>query len=84
MKQKITDGMAVVAIDGVHIGTVDDIEDGRIRLKKHGSIWKNKKHHHFLNMGFVDHVTQDVVHLSTTSDIVATMEEATSDEPLEL
>lgn len=84
MAEEIAEGMDIIATDGVRIGTVDQVEKGRIKLKKHNSIWKNKKHHHYIEMSFVDHVAANQVRLSTTSDIIATMEEESSDKPLKL
>ena len=49
--QKIRRNMKVIGADGVHIGTVDRVENGRIRLTKADSgEGRHKGHHHFIDL----------------------------------
>ena len=44
---KIKEHMEVIGADGVHLGTVDRVENGRIKLTKAGSgEGRHKGHHH--------------------------------------
>ena len=50
----IKEHMEVIGADGVHIGTVDKIEGGRIKLtKKDSGEGSHKGHHHFIDKGLV-------------------------------
>jgi hypothetical protein len=71
----IRSGMRIGA-DGVHIGTVDKIETGRIKLtKKDGGEGSHKAHHHFIDKGLVADVSGDKVRLSANANVAVTMEE---------
>lgn len=55
----------VVGSDGVHVGTVDNVDGGRIKFTRkdpdmHGL-------HHYLRGQFIDRVEGDVVHLNIPS-----------------
>ena len=44
----------VIGADGVHLGTVDHVEGGRIKLLKRDSgEGHHKGHHHFISLGLV-------------------------------
>ena len=50
----MTDTRITIGADGVHIGTVDRVENGRIRLTKADSgEGRHKGHHHFIDLGLV-------------------------------
>lgn len=63
----IREHMEVIGSDGVHIGTVDKVEQNRIKLtKKDSGQGSHEGHHHFLPIGLVANVEGDRVRLSTT------------------
>ena len=46
----IKEHMEVIGADGVHVGTVDKVEGGRIKLtKKDSGEGSHKGHHHFID-----------------------------------
>ena len=73
---EIKDHMEVIGADGVHVGTVDKVEGGRIKLtKKDSGEGSHKGHHHFINKGLVAEVEGNRVRLSANADVAVTMEE---------
>ena len=62
---QIKDQMDVVGSDGMHVGTVDHME-GQDRIKLTRSDPDAGSQHHYIPMGWVDHV-DDQVHLSMTA-----------------
>ena len=51
---KITKNMEVIGADGVHVGTIDAVANGRIRLAKRDSgEGQHKGHAHFIDLGLV-------------------------------
>ena len=74
--KEIQEHMEVIGADGVHIGTVDKIEGGRIKLtKKDSGEGRHKGHHHFIDKGLVADVEGNQVRLSANADVAVTMEE---------
>ena len=72
---EIKDHMEVIGADGVHVGTVDKIEGGRIKLtKKDSGEGSHKGHHHFIDKGLVAGVEGNRVRLSANADVAVTME----------
>ncbi|QXQ07826.1 DUF2171 domain-containing protein [Sphingosinicellaceae bacterium] len=68
--------MEVIGADGVHVGTVDNVEGGRIKLTKRDSgEGRHKGHHHFIPGGLVAEVEGDKVRLSANGDVAVTFEE---------
>jgi hypothetical protein len=75
--------MEVIGADGVHIGTVDRVGNGKIRLAKADSGEGNHKgHHHFIDLGFVADVEGQKVRLSTNAAVAVTFEDEESGEPI--
>jgi hypothetical protein len=71
--------MEVIGADGVHIGTVDRIEGGRIKLAKADSgEGRHKGHHHFIDLGLVAGVEGERVRLSANAAVAVTLEEERS------
>jgi hypothetical protein len=68
---KIREHMEVVGADGVHIGTVDRVEDNRIKLIRADSGVAHEEHHHFIPRGLVAEVEGDKVRLTARGDVVA-------------
>jgi hypothetical protein len=85
MKDKIKENMEVIGADGVHIGTVDHVRGGRIKLKRRDSgEGTHKAHHHYIEIGFVADVEGQKVRLSANADIAVTLEEEKSGRPVDL
>jgi hypothetical protein len=75
----IKEHMEVIGADGVHVGTVDRVENGKIKLTKADSgEGKHKGHHHFIDLGLVAEVEGQKVRLSANANVAVTMEEENS------
>ena len=74
--------MEVIGADGVHVGTVDSVTGGRIRLIKTDSgEGRHKGHHHFIDLGLVADIEGQVVRLSAAAANAVTLEEEESGDP---
>jgi hypothetical protein len=72
----IKEHMEVIGADGVHIGTVDKVENGKIKLTKADSgEGHHRGHHHFIDLSLVAEVEGQKVRLSANGDVAVTMEE---------
>ena len=72
----IKEHMEVIGADGVHVGAVDKVEGGRIKLtKKDSGEGSHKGHYHFIDKSLVAGVEGDKVRLSANADVAVTMEE---------
>jgi hypothetical protein len=79
---RIEEHMEVIGADGVHIGTVDRVESGRIKLTKADSgEGRHKGHHHFIDLGLVAGVEGQKVRLSANAAVAVTLGEEQSGEP---
>lgn len=73
---QIKEHMEVIGADGVHIGTVDRVEGGRIKLTKADSgEGSHRGHHHYIDQGLVAGVEGQKVRLSANADVAVTFEE---------
>jgi hypothetical protein len=73
---EIKEHMEVIGADGVHVGTVDKVEGGRIKLtKKDSGEGSHKGHHHFIDKSLVAEVEGNKVRLSANADVAVTMEQ---------
>jgi hypothetical protein len=71
--------MEVIGADGVHIGTVDRVENGRIKLARADSgEGHHKGHHHFIDLGLVADVEGQKVRLSANAAVAVTLEQEKS------
>ena len=67
----------VIGADGVHLGTVDHVEGGRLKLTRDDS---SDGRHHYIDAGLVAEVEDGRVRLSANADVAVTLEDpATSD-----
>ena len=57
--EDIREHMEVIGADGVHIGTVDRVEDDRIKLIRADSGIAHTDHHHYIPRGLVAEVEGD-------------------------
>jgi hypothetical protein len=82
--EDIREHMEVIGADGVHIGTVDRVEDNRIKLIRADSGVGHEEHHHFIPRGLVAEVEGDKVRLTARGDVVADLfEQEQAGEPLD-
>ena len=73
---EIKEHMEVIGADGVHVGTVDKVEGGRIKLtKKDSGEGSHKGHHHFIDKSLVAEVEGNKVRLSANANVAVTMEQ---------
>jgi len=73
---KIKPHMEIIGADGVHVGTVDRIEGGRIKLTKADSgQGHHPNHHHFIDVGLVAEIEGDKIRLSANGDVAVSLEE---------
>lgn len=63
---QIREHMEVKGSDGKHVGTVDHMENGRIKLTKSDPASGGK--HHFLDMNMVDEIKGGAVCLNKSAD----------------
>ena len=71
--ENIRKHMEVIGADGVHLGTVDRVEDDRIKLVRADSGVAHQDHHHYIPGGLVADVEGDQVRLSARADVVAAL-----------
>lgn len=80
---RVKEHMNVIGADGVHIGTVDRVESGRIKLTKADSgEGQHKGHNHFIDLGLVADVEGQQVRLSANAAVAITFEEEQSGKPI--
>jgi hypothetical protein len=79
---QIQEHAEVIGADGVHVGTVDHVEGGRIKLTKKDSgaevtegSGSHEGHHHYISLGLVADVEGGKVRLSANADVAVTFEE---------
>jgi hypothetical protein len=75
----IKEHMEVIGADGVHVGTVDSVQGGRIKLTtKDSGGGAHKGHHHYIKRSLVAEVEGNKVRLSANADVAVTMEQEKS------
>ena len=73
---KVKEHAEVIGADGVHVGTVDRVEGGRIKLTKADSgQGSHKGHHHYVSQALIAGVEGGKVRLSANADVAVTFEE---------
>lgn len=78
--EDVREHMEVIGADGVHLGTVDRVEEDRIKLTKADSgEGGHEGHHHFISRGLVADVEDNRVRLSANADVAVTFEEEESE-----
>ncbi|MDF2118419.1 DUF2171 domain-containing protein [Roseiarcaceae bacterium H3SJ34-1] len=82
LASQITEKMEVIGADGVHIGTVDRVENGRIKLVKADSGAGHQGHHHFIDLGLVADTEGQKVRLSANAAVAVSFEEEKSGKPV--
>lgn len=64
---QIREHMEVVGSDGQHVGTVDKVEDGRIKLTRRDDPDGSGQHHHDVEAGMVAQVEGNQVRLNVAA-----------------
>ena len=64
LAHQIEEHMAVVGSDGGHVGTVDALDDGRIKLTKQDDPGGRAMHHHYIPISAVASVADGQVRLN--------------------
>jgi len=73
---EIQEHAEVIGADGIHVGTVDRVEGGRIKLTKNDSgEGSHEGHHHFIPLSLVAEVEDGAVRLSANADVAVSFEE---------
>ena len=81
--EDIREHMEVIGADGVHLGTVDRVEENRIKLIRADSGVAHEEHHHYIPRGLVAEVEGDKVRLTARGDVVADLfEQEESGQPI--
>jgi hypothetical protein len=62
----------VIGADGVHVGVVDHVQEGRLKLTKTDS---SDGRHHFIDAGLIAGVEDGVVRLSAIGAVAVTLED---------
>jgi len=79
----ITEHMDIIGADGVHVGTVDRVEGGRIKLtKEDAGGGRHQGHHHYIEGGLVAGIEDGMVRLSANADVAVLDEEEEDGKPL--
>ena len=77
----VKEHMEVIGADGVHVGTVDRVEGGRIKLSKADSgEGHHAGHHHYVSADLVAEVEGQKVRLSANGDVAVLLETETGGE----
>lgn len=72
----VREHMEVIGADGVHVGVVDKVEGGRIKLTLEGSgEGHHHNHHHFIPGDLIAEIEGDKVRLSANGDVAVLHEE---------
>lgn len=72
----IKEHMDIIGADGAHVGTVDKVEGGRIKLVKADSgAGRHAGHHHFISGNYVADIEGNSVRLSANADVAVEHEQ---------
>ncbi len=81
-ENRIREHQEVISADGVHVGTVDRVEGGRIKLtKKDSGEGGHQGHHHFIPLSLVAEIDENRVWLSASGAAAVSFEEEESGKP---
>ncbi|MBP2549604.1 hypothetical protein J2858_002527 [Neorhizobium galegae] len=74
--ERIREHAKVIGADGIPVGTVDRVVDGRIKLTKRDSgEGSHEGHHHFIPLSLVAYVDGDTVRLSSNGSVSVSYEQ---------
>jgi hypothetical protein len=81
--EQVREHMQVIGADGVALGTVDRVDEHRIKLTRADSGLAHTDHHHYVPGGLIAEVEGDIVRLSATAAVAAGLfEEEESGDPI--
>jgi len=81
--EQVREHMQVIGADGVPLGTVDRVDEHRIKLTRADSGLAHTDHHHYVPGGLIAEVEGDIVRLSATAAVAAGLfEEEESGDPI--
>ena len=75
---QLAPGADIIGADGVHVGTLDHVQDGRLKLKKTDSI---DGRHHFIDAGLIADIEDGRVRLSAIGAVAVTLEDDDDSDP---
>jgi hypothetical protein len=78
---QVREHMEIIGADGVHVGTVDQVEGDRIKLTKKDS-GSHRGHHHYIPGGLIAGIDGNQVRLSANANNAVLLEEEEGGEPL--
>jgi hypothetical protein len=74
--ERIQEHAKVIGADGIPVGTVDRVENGRIKLTKRDSgEGSHEGHHHFIPLSLVAYADEGVVRLSSNGSVSVSYEQ---------
>jgi hypothetical protein len=77
---QVREHMTVIGADGAPIGTVDRIEENRIKLIRADSGVAHHDHHHYIPRGLVAAVEGDTVRLTARADALESIFQSEEDD----
>ena len=81
--EQVREYMQVIGADGVPLGTVDRVDEHRIKLTRADSDLAHTDHHHYVPGGLIAEVEGDIIRLSATAAVAAGLfEEEESGDPI--
>ena len=73
---QIRPGAEIIGADGVHIGVLDHVDGGRLKLTKKDSV---DGHHHYIDAGLIADTDNGKVRLSANAAVAVMLEDDDSD-----
>lgn len=79
----IREHMEIIGADGAHVGTVDKVEGGRIKLTKTDSgEGSHEGHHHYISANYIADIEDGAVRLSANADVAVEQESEADGSPV--
>ncbi len=72
---RVREHMEVIGADGVHVGTVDRVENRRLKLTKTDHGEGGDLQHHYIDAGLIAEVEGDRIRLSANAAVAITLED---------
>jgi len=69
---ELQSGADIIGADGVHVGTLDHVADGRLKLKKSDSA---DARHHYIDAGLIADIEDGRVRLSAIGAVAVALED---------
>jgi len=75
---QLSPGAEIIGADGVHVGTLDHVDKGRLKLKKSDS---TDGQHHYIDGGLIADIEDGTVRLSAIGAVAVTLEDDAEQDP---